>query len=385
MIKMAIITATRAEYGLLRPVIKELRKRENDLFKLDLIVTGTHLSDQYGYTIKEIDDYIDYQIPVSIKTDTEYDISLNQADTLIKFTALFCREKYDAVILLGDRYEILAVAIAAGNTKTPIFHLCGGDTTEGAIDEWIRHAITKMSYLHFVTNETSRKRVIQLGEDPSRVFNYGSTSIDNIISMKYMTKEGALHSIGLETCDYALCTYHPVTMERGDIDSEIDSLLDVMKACPEIHFIFTKSNADCGGDKINRLLEKAEKSVKNLHVYASLGTVKYLSLMKHAECVLGNSSSGIIEAPALHIPSINIGNRQRGRLQAASILNSSCKKDEIIAAIRIAQSAEYKKTLHSIECPYGNGHAAESIANKSLEIVMNGSINLSKKFYNLCW
>ena len=213
--KIAVVTATRAEYGLLSPVIKELRKLESDKFKVDLIVTGTHLSADYGRTVDEIDDRIDQCILISVKSGSEADISANQAEVLVKFTGLFLEEKYSAVLLLGDRYETLAMAIAAGNTRTPVFHLCGGDTTEGALDEWIRHSITKISYLHFVTNEGSRKRVVQLGEDPSRVFNYGSTSIDNIIRLADMGKEEALSSVGLRDCQYALCTYHPVTMEGG--------------------------------------------------------------------------------------------------------------------------------------------------------------------------
>ena len=218
--KIAVVTATRAEYGLLSPVIKELRKYEDDRLTIHLIVTGTHLSSNYGMTIDEITDRIDYKVSISVKSKTEQDISSNQAEALVKFTKLFGVEKYNAVLLLGDRYETLAVAIAAGNTRTPIYHLCGGDTTEGAVDEWIRHSITKMSYLHFVTNEDSRRRVIQLGEDPERVFNYGSTSIDNILTVADMRKEEVLESVGLDDCKYALCTYHPVTMKKGSVDGQ---------------------------------------------------------------------------------------------------------------------------------------------------------------------
>ena len=228
--KIAVVTATRAEYGLLSPVIKELRKYENEDLKTELIVTGTHLSEKYGMTVKEINDRIDHKIHISVESDSEVDISLNQADTLVKFTELFSKKHYNAVILLGDRYETLAVAIAAGNTRTPVFHLCGGDTTEGALDEWIRHSITKISYLHFVTNEDSRKRVIQLGESPDRVFNYGSTSIDNILRVADMTKSEALDSIGLSDCRYALCTYHPVTMEAENVDSQIAAFLNGERA-----------------------------------------------------------------------------------------------------------------------------------------------------------
>ena len=204
--KIAVVTATRAEYGLLSPVIKEFRKYENSELKVDLVVTGTHLSESYGMTVNEINDRIDHRIIICVKSGSETDISGNQAETLVKFTLLFHKENYNAVVLLGDRYETLAIAIAAGNTRTPIFHLCGGDTTEGAIDEWIRHSITKISYLHFVTCEQSRNRVIQLGEDPKRVFNFGSTSIDNIMCAADMSKAEALSSIGIGDCRYALCT-----------------------------------------------------------------------------------------------------------------------------------------------------------------------------------
>ena len=195
--KIGIVTTTRAEYGLLSPVIRELRKKENEIFRVDLIVSGTHLSKEYGMTIDEIlanGTRIDHRIAIPVNSETPLDISNNQADALVQFTKLFLSECYNAVILLGDRYETLAIAIAAGNTRTPIFHLCGGDTTEGALDEWIRHSITKIGYLHFVTNEDSRKRVIQLGEDPERVFNYGSTSIDNILTVADVTVCGDILS-----------------------------------------------------------------------------------------------------------------------------------------------------------------------------------------------
>lgn len=381
--KVAVVTATRAEYGLLSPVIKALRKFENDDFKVELIVTGTHLSDKYGRTIGEIDDRIDHEVPISVKSDNEKDISANQAEALVKFTQLFINEKYNAVVILGDRYESLAFAIAAGNTRTPVFHLCGGDTTEGALDEWIRHSITKISYLHFVTNEESRKRVIQLGEDPLRVFNYGSTSIDNIITVADMSKADALESIGLSDCKYALCTYHPVTMEGGTVDWQIQEFLEAIKAFPGMQFIVTKSNADQGGARINKLLDEAETSIDNLHVFASLGVRKYLSLMRHSEIVLGNSSSGIIETPVFKVPTVNIGNRQKGRLQAESIINCSDKSEDIIAAIKIAMSKEHRDVCNGVVSPYGDGHSAERIANKAVEVLMTGNIDLKKKFYDL--
>lgn len=381
--KIAVITATRAEYGLLSPVIKYLRSLESESFNVDLIVTGTHLSQQYGMTISEIDERIDHKILISLKSACGADISANQAEALVKFTDLFLMEKYDGIVVLGDRYEMLAVAIAAGNTHTPIFHLCGGDTTEGALDEWIRHSITKMSYLHFVTNEESRKRVIQLGEDPNRVFNYGSTSIDNVLHVADMTKVEALQSIGLEDCRYALCTYHPVTMDNGSVDKQIESFLTAIKAFPSLQFIVTKSNADQGGARINELLDEAEKEIDNLHVYTSLGVRRYLSLMKYAEFVLGNSSSGIIETPAFHVPTVNVGDRQRGRLQSESIINCGEATDNIVAAINHVMTTEFKDVCNKVISPYGDGHAAERIAKKIYEVVDSDKMDLKKKFFDI--
>lgn len=383
MTKVAVVTATRAEYGLLSPLIYELRKKESVDFHVELIVTGTHLYESYGMTIKEITERVDYKIRIPVNSEREVDISVNQADTLVQFTNLFAKEKYSAVILLGDRYETLAIAIAAGNTRTPIFHLCGGDTTEGALDEWIRHSITKMSYLHFVTNEESRRRVIQLGENPDRVFNFGSTSIDNILSMSDLSKMEALQSIGLDNCRYAICTYHPVTMEKGTIDCQIASFLDALKSFSDIQFILTKSNADQGGARINQLLDKAGKEIPNIHVFASLGIRRYLSLMRHSDFVLGNSSSGIIEAPSFHIPTVNIGDRQRGRLQADSIINCGKETDEIINAIHAALSTEFKERCRLVVSPYGDGNSAKRIADKIFEIVNRGGIDLKKKFFDL--
>ena len=383
--KIAVVTSTRAEFGLLMPVIQSLREYENNELKIEVVVTGTHLSDEYGHTIDEIyrnDILVDETVEIPVDSKDAGDISHNQAITLEKFTRLFMEKKYNGIVILGDRYEMLSIAIAAGNTHTPIFHLCGGDTTEGAIDEWIRHSITKMSYLHFPTNAESYKRIIQLGEDSERVFNYGSTSIDNIIKLSNMPKSDALKSIGLEECRYAVCTYHPVTMDNGDVDEMVQNFLEAIKHTPEIEFIVTKSNADQGGAHINELLDASQANITNLHVYISLGVVRYLSLMKSAEFVLGNSSSGIIETPAFGIPTINIGDRQRGRLQSESIINCSTDSESIEAAIQKAMDSEFKKMCKIVISPYGDGHAAEHIASKIVEVVSKGKIDLKKKFYD---
>lgn len=384
--KIAVITATRAEYGLLSKLITELRKFEEESFQVHLVVTGTHLSEEYGNTIVEIEKdghRIDHRIDIAVASSNPLDISNNQAQALVKFTNLFVNEKYDGIVLLGDRYETLAFAIAAGNTNTPVFHLCGGDTTEGAIDEWIRHSITKISALHFVTNEDSKRRVIQLGENPDNVFNYGSTSVDNIISIANMTKQEALQSIGMQDCNYAICTYHPVTMERASVSEQMDHFLNVIKETPELQFIVTKSNADMGGAEINCILDEAADKIDNLHVFTSLGVRRYLSLMKWSEFVMGNSSSGIIETPIFKIPTINIGDRQKGRLQVNSIINCKTKEESIKGAISIAIDESFRKVCKTLESPYGDGHAAENIAKTIYDRIIYDKVNIMKKFYDL--
>lgn len=383
---IAVVTATRAEYGILHPVISALRSMENEEFRVELIVTGTHLSYDYGYTIDEIKNdgvRVDEEIITSVKANEPCDTAVNQADYLVKFAELFVRKHYDGMVILGDRYEILAVAIAAANVNIPIFHMSGGDTTEGAIDEWIRHSLTKMSYMHFPGCETSRKRIIQLGENPARVFNYGETGVDNILNVELFSIEEVFAKLKLDTGRFALCTYHPVTMENENVEDKINELLGAVKYFSDIEFVFTKANADCGGAIINELLDKAAEKIDNMHVYPSLGVKLYLSVMKKALFVLGNSSSGIIEAPVFHIPTVNIGDRQRGRLQCNSIIN--CKEDteSIIAAIRIAMSDDFHVICQNVVSPYGDGHAGSKIAKEIYDAVISGKIDLKKKFFDI--
>lgn len=379
---IAVVTSTRAEYGLLSLIIKNLQDKESDTFKAELIVTGTHLSEKYGLTVKEIEDddvRIDIKIFVPVDSDNELRISHNQSVILEKFSKIFFKRKYDGLVLLGDRYEMLAVAIAAGNLGIPIFHIGGGDTTEGAIDEWCRHCITKISYMHFPSNSISYKRILQMGENPKHVFNYGSTSVDNSKKLASMSKSEALKSVGLDDCNFALCTFHPETIDKRNVIEDLKNILDATTFYKNIIFIFTKSNADNGGELINNFLEL--NRTDNLCVFDSLGAKRYLSLMKAAEFVLGNSSSGIIEAPLFGIPTVNIGNRQRGRLQAESILNCSISAVDIKQSIAKAIAPDFKLKCKSVKSLYGDGHSAEKISNKIYETVMFSSIDLKKKFY----
>ena len=385
MIRIAIVTATRAEYGLLYPVIKALRNYESNEVSIELIVTGTHLIDSYGNTVEDIEKdgiRIDKKISIPVNSESRLDIAKNQAKTLDAFATLFSQEKYDAVCVLGDRYETLMIAIAASDMHIPIVHLYGGDITEGAMDESIRHSITKMSYLHFPTNETSRQRIIQLGESPDTVFNYGAPGTDNILNIEKMTKDEALRSIGMDDCKYAICTYHPVTLEDGDIRGQVMDFLDALSSFEKYEFIVTKSNADQGGALINSILDEEAAKRSNIHVFASLGIKRYLSLMKYAEAVIGNSSSGIMEAPSFCIPTVNIGDRQKGRLQAESTINCLPDRESIIRAIHLALSDETKKKCKDVVSPYGAGDTGRRIAEKIIE-VFKQPVDLKKHFYDL--
>lgn len=386
MVKIAVVTATRAEYGLLAPVIKKLRMLEDAAFCAELIVTGTHLSKAYGNTVDEIKEdgvRIDHTVEIPLHCASPMDISANQAQALVKFTLLFASEKYDAVMILGDRYEMLAVAAASVNAHIPIFHISGGDVTEGAVDDCIRHCITKMSYLHFTGSKESRRRVIQMGEEPGRVFCCGSTGIDNTILQADMGKQEALGSVGLTGCrKYALGTYHPATLQEMGVKESMGEFLEAVRATGGIEFIVTMPNADEGGEAMFQMLRESEAGIRNLHVFTSLGVRRYLSLMRHAEFVIGNSSSGIIETPAFHIPTVNIGDRQKGRLRAASVIDCAPDARSIQNAIQKACSSEFKKICREAENPYGSGNAAEIIVEKSMDALQEG-ICLQKHFYDI--
>jgi len=381
--KIAIVTSTRAEYGLLFPVIKEFRKYEDFGFKCELIVTGTHLVRKFGHTLDEILSdgiRVDHRIECPTGSVKETDIAENMSSALESFTECFSRNKYNAVVVLGDRYEILSVAVAAMLSHTPLFHIGGGDLTEGAIDDSIRHSITKMSFLHFPSNQKSAKRIIQLGEAPDRVYNVGSTAVDNILNEKLMPRKDALSSIGLRDCKYLLCTYHPETIENRGIE-DVKLLIDILCGIDR-EIIITGANSDLGADAINDYLKKADSIHKNIHVFSSLGRLRYLSLMKYAGCVVGNSSSGIIEAPALNIPTVNIGNRQNGRLRASSIYDCPAEREAIYNTIVYALSDEGQMKAKNCSHPYGDGHASERIADISLKQIKNG-IDMKKHFVDI--
>jgi GDP/UDP-N,N'-diacetylbacillosamine 2-epimerase (hydrolysing) len=382
--KICILTATRAEYGLLKPIILKLKAVPE--FETNVVVTGAHLSPEFGLTYKEIENdgiCIDKKIDILLSADTPAAISKSMGLAMIGFADYFAQLKPDMLLVLGDRYETLAVCCVAMNQRIPITHLYGGETTEGAVDEGIRHAITKLSYLHFTSTPEYRRKVIQLGEQPDRVFCVGAIGIENIFNEKILNKNELESVIGFKLDKpYAVVTFHPVTLEDNNSAEQFEALLNVCQTHQEMKFVFTKANADTNGRIINQLLDRYAKGHDNAVVVASLGVVNYLSALKYSEMVIGNSSSGLTEAPSFGIPTINIGDRQKGRIQADSVINCAPVASEIDQAIKMAVADEFKQKAKNIVNPYGDGKTSGKIVAKIKEFLLNDRINLKKKFYD---
>lgn len=383
--KISILTATRAEYGLLKPVILKLLAVPE--FDVRVVVTGAHLSPEFGLTYKEIEQDgipIDEKIEILLSGDTPTAISKSMGLALIGFGDYFARLNPDMIVVLGDRYETLGVCCAAMNQRIPIAHLYGGETTEGAVDECIRHAITKLSYLHFTSTEQYRNRVIQLGEQPDRVFCVGAMGIENILREELLSKSELEVAIDFKLDKpYAMVTFHPVTLEDNNSAEQFKALLDVCQKHEEMKFVFSKANADANGRIINQMLDAYVKEHDNAVVFASLGLVRYLSTVKYSAMVMGNSSSGLVEAPSLGVPTINMGDRQKGRLQADSVINCELVSNEIEKAMVLAQTIVFKNKARNTVNPYGNANTSREIVGKIKEFLLDDKINLKKKFYDI--
>lgn len=384
MYKICVVTATRAEYGVLKKTIKRIM--EDEELSLYLVVTGMHLSRQYGYTIQEI---IDDRLPISdtieilSEENDERAITNAMGKETIAFGEIFQREKPDMMLVVGDRYEILPACQCAVIFGIPIAHISGGEVTEGAIDDSIRHAVTKLSHLHFPGCEVYRQRIIQMGEEPQRVFNYGDVGIENIKKMEFMSKGELEKSLNiLLDKPYACVTFHPVTLEKDSAKHQIKELLHALREIEDMYFIFTKANADMEGQIINDCIDDFVKENENSVAFYSVGIKRYLSLLKEAEFVIGNSSSGIIEAPSLNIPTVNIGDRQKGRLQAESVLNCRPIKEEIIKTIQQARSKEFKETVKNVKNPYEMGETSVLIV-KEIKRFLSAENNKIKHFYDI--
>ena len=382
--KICVVTGTRAEFGLLRWLMQEIQ-HEPEL-ELQVLATGMHLSPEFGLTYREIEQagfVINAKVEMLLSADTATAVTKSMGVGLISYADAFERLAPDLLVVLGDRFEIFAAVAAAMIAGIPVAHLHGGETTEGAFDEAIRHSITKMSHLHFVAAEEYRRRVIQLGEQPERVFLVGGLGIDAIKRIKLLDKEALEQSLGFKFGPRnLLITFHPVTLEgQNSSGQQMAELLTALDDLGDTHLLFTMPNADTGGRELAAMVNEFATSRENVSVYTSLGQLRYLSCMKYMDAVVGNSSSGLAEAPSMGIATINIGDRQKGRLSASSVINCKPTKQSISSALNTVFDQSFRSTLSSTNNPYGNGGASEKV----VQIIKNYDLKnlLKKSFFNL--
>ena len=383
--KICVVTGTRAEYGLLYWIIKRISQDED--LELQLVVTGMHLSPEFGLTFKEIEKdgfKISKKIEILLSSDTSVGIGKSMGLAMISFSEVYEDLNPDIVVLLGDRFEIFAAASAAMISRLPIAHCHGGEATEGLIDEAIRHSITKMSQLHFTSTEDYRKRVIQLGENPKYVFNVGALGIESINKFNLLSMQDFEESIGfkLDAAINLLVTFHPVTLDNSSAGEQFSQLLAAVTDIPDCKIIFTKANSDADGRIINSMIDDyVSFHPENAIAFTSLGQLRYLSALKYVNIVVGNSSSGLIEVPSFKKATINIGDRQNGRVKAKSVIDCMPLKDDILLAISRAMSVSFANKLRTIKNPYGEKDSSIEIVEKLKNIQLEGLVK--KQFYNL--
>ena len=380
---ICIVTGTRAEYGLLRWLMDGINKSTK--LELQIIATGMHLSPEFGLTYKEIENdgfKIDRKVEMLVSSDSSNGIVKSMGLGMIGITDALEDLKPDLLLVLGDRYEIFSAVSASMVYRIPVAHLHGGEATEGLIDEPIRHSITKMSHLHFVANTEYRKRVIQLGEQPDRIFLVGGLGIDNIVKLNLMERKDFEKSINFKLgIKNLLITFHPVTLEKNTSEKQMNEILMALKELKNTHLIFTMPNADTEGRIIFQMIEGFVNNHPHAKSFTSLGQLRYLSSIKHVDGVIGNSSSGLTEVPTFKKGTINIGDRQRGRIKAESVIDCKPTTKSILDAIKKLYSSEFQQKLKTVKNPYGSGGASEAIV-KTLENISLKTI-LKKKFYNM--
>ena len=383
--KVCVVTGTRAEYGLLYWLLREIEA--DDALDLQFAVTGMHLAPEFGMTIGtiEADGFeVDERVEMLLSSDTPVGIAKSIGLGVIGFADAFARLRPDIVVLLGDRFEILAAAQAALVARIPIAHLHGGETTEGAFDEAIRHSITKMAHLHFVAAEPYRRRVIQLGEDPERVFNVGAPGLDHVRRTPRMDRDEVEAFLGLSLdAPTFVITYHPATLSGRPATEALDELFGALLRFPDARLVFTKSNADTGGRAINQAIDAfVQAHPDRARAFAAMGLPRYLSTLARADVVVGNSSSGLTEAPAVGVPTVNVGDRQKGRLRAASVIDCGESEAEIAAAIETALSSAFRDGIGGQALPYGVGDASAAISRVLREVLLGADL-LQKHFHDL--
>jgi len=381
--KICIITGTRAEYGLLYWLMREVKKTYD--LELQIIVTGMHLSPEFGLTYKQIEHdgfTINEKVEMLLSSDSEIGITKSVGVGVIGFADALSNLSPDLVVVLGDRFEIFAAVTAAMIMKIPVAHLHGGEATEGLIDEAIRHSITKMSHLHFTATEDYRRRVIQLGEHPDMVFNVGAAGIDNIKKLNLLSKHEFEQSIQFKLArKNLLVSFHPVTLENTTSQAQFNHLLNAMDKLEGVNIIFTKSNADTDGRVINSMIDDyVSCHLDTAIVFDSLGQLRYLSAMQYVDGVVGNSSSGLLEAPSFTIGTINIGDRQRGRIKAASVIDCLPTEESISESLQKLFSVEFTEYVKQTVSPFGDGGVAEKITETIRSINLEGIIK--KQFYD---
>jgi GDP/UDP-N,N'-diacetylbacillosamine 2-epimerase (hydrolysing) len=381
--KICVVTGTRAEYGLLRWVMEGIRASSE--LELQVIATGMHLSPEFGLTYREIEQdgfVIDSKIETLLSSDTPAALAKSMGLGLIGFGEALQRLRPDLLLVLGDRFEIFAASAAATVARIPIGHAHGGETTEGAFDEAMRHSITKMSHLHFVAAEEYRRRVIQLGEDPQRVFLVGGLGVDRIRKINLLGREALETELAFKLgARNLLITFHPVTLENLTSAQQMRELLFALETIEDSHLIFTMPNADTGGRVVISMIEEFVANRPNTRAYASLGDLRYLSCIQHVDGVVGNSSSGLTEVPSFGKGTVNIGDRQRGRLKSASIIDCAPDRGAIIAALNRLFSPAFRATLATAHNPYGEGGASEKIVRLLKDYPME--FILKKSFHDL--
>ena len=381
--RVCVVTGSRAEYGLLRWLMQGI-KEDPDL-SLQIIATGMHLAPEFGLTFQEIERdgfVIDRKVEMLASSDTPVGIATSMGLGLIRFADAIHELQPDIVLVLGDRFELLSAASAALVARVPVAHLHGGETTEGAIDEAIRHSITKMSHLHFVAAREYQKRVIQLGEHPDSVFLVGGLGVDNIKRVKLLDRPELEASLNLKLrTKNLLITFHPVTLEKATAGQQMAELLAALEELADTGLIFTMPNADTDGRVLMKMIEEFVSGHPHAHAHTSLGQLRYFSTIAQVDGVIGNSSSGLLEVPTFKKGTINIGDRQRGRLQASSVINCEPDRASIHAAIKRLYSPGFQAGLAATQNPYGDGGAV----NKIIEILKSKPLDdlLKKRFYDL--
>ena len=381
--KICVITGTRSEYGLLRWVMQGIE--DDPELTLQIIATGMHLSPEFGLTYREIEQdgfQIDHKVEMLTSSDTAVGIAKSMGLGLIGFADALSQLAPDIIVVLGDRFEIFSAVTAALVARIPVAHLHGGEATEGSIDEALRHSITKMSHLHFVAAEAYRQRVIQLGEQPDRVFMVGGLGVDTINRMQLLDREALEQLLDFALGDKSLLvTFHPVTLEEGTAADQMTELLAALAELHNTQLVFTMPNADTDGRVLIRMIEEFVALHPRARACTSLGSLRYFSFMKHVDGVVGNSSSGLLEAPCFQKGTINIGDRQRGRLQAASVINCKPTRQSITTALAQLYSADFQLGLGKVQNPYGVGGASDLIV-ATLKTVPLGGV-LKKSFHNI--